>query len=197
MRYNSKKGYLNIARINYQGTYALGPGRRFAIWLQGCPFSCKNCTTPEYIPFTAANWVETEKLAKIISSLDGFDGLTISGGEPLAQSMELLNLLSLVRRNRPDLSIILFTGFTLARIQQDTVSLDTIKQVDVLIDGLYVDQLNDNKGLRGSTNQRFHFITDRLKPYQEFFYSCNRIIEFSIDGNYIRTTGINPAGFTL
>ena len=32
--------YLNVARI-IENTEAEGPGKRFALWVQGCPFRCK------------------------------------------------------------------------------------------------------------------------------------------------------------
>ncbi len=44
---------------------------------------------------------------------------------------------------------------------------ELLRYCDLLIDGQYVEHLNDGNGLRGSSNQRFHFLTDRLLPFQE------------------------------
>jgi anaerobic ribonucleoside-triphosphate reductase activating protein len=38
-----------------------------------------------------------------------------------------------------------------------------LDQVDVLVDGPYISRLNNNRGLRGSENQKIHYLTDRLK----------------------------------
>jgi anaerobic ribonucleoside-triphosphate reductase activating protein len=32
-------------------TEAEGPGRRFALWFQGCPLRCPGCCNPEMLPF--------------------------------------------------------------------------------------------------------------------------------------------------
>src|ERR1700677_380389 len=32
-------------------TEAEGPGRRFALWFQGCPLRCAGCCNPEMLPF--------------------------------------------------------------------------------------------------------------------------------------------------
>src|SRR6059058_3547475 len=32
-------------------TEAEGPGKRFALWFQGCPLRCPGCCNPEMLPF--------------------------------------------------------------------------------------------------------------------------------------------------
>src|SRR5947209_6849014 len=32
-------------------TEAEGPGKRFALWFQGCPLRCAGCCNPEMLPF--------------------------------------------------------------------------------------------------------------------------------------------------
>jgi pyruvate-formate lyase-activating enzyme len=39
---------LNIA-ATCQATYALGPGLRSAVWVQGCPFRCPGCISPDWV----------------------------------------------------------------------------------------------------------------------------------------------------
>src|SRR6202008_400270 len=41
---------LNVAQI-VPYTEAEGPGRRFALWFQGCPLRCPGCCNPEMLPF--------------------------------------------------------------------------------------------------------------------------------------------------
>ena len=42
-------------------TEAEGPGKRFAVWFQGCPLRCPGCCNPEFLPFQGG---ETKTLAR-------------------------------------------------------------------------------------------------------------------------------------
>src|SRR6188474_114281 len=68
-------------------TEAEGPGRRFALWFQGCPLRCPGCCNPEMLPF-AGGTPRTigDVLAKVerARNADAIEGVTLLGGEPLA-----------------------------------------------------------------------------------------------------------------
>ena len=49
-------------------------------------------------------------------------------------------------------------------MKSEAVSL-TLKKIDVLIDGRYIEELNDDLPFRGSSNQRIHLFSDRYKEY--------------------------------
>src|SRR5262249_15604564 len=80
---------LQVAQI-VPCTEAEGPGRRFALWFQGCPLRCPGCCNPEMLPFTGgqtltlADVVEQVRLAAVEN---GIEGITLLGGEPLAHAM--------------------------------------------------------------------------------------------------------------
>src|SRR5262245_15206860 len=78
---------LQVAQI-VPCTEAEGPGRRFALWFQGCPLRCAECCNPEFIPFAGG---ESMTLATVLAQLDsarrdGIEGITLIGGEPLAHA---------------------------------------------------------------------------------------------------------------
>ena len=56
---------LQIANI-VPCTEAEGPGRRFALWFQGCPLRCPGCCNPEYLPFKGGNSIA---IADIVEQL--------------------------------------------------------------------------------------------------------------------------------
>lgn len=157
------KKKLNVAAFQ-AGTRALGPGRRFVLWVQGCPFSCKGCISPEWIPDVTANLISIDEMAdKILNA--GVDGVTFSGGEPFLQAGLLSQLTSKLKDSRPDLSFIAFTGYELHQLRRPE-ALSLIHELDLVITGKYVESLHTGRGLRGSENQELHFLTDRLKPFE-------------------------------
>ena len=174
-------------------TTALGPGRRFVIWLQGCKRRCYGCASPEFQPLDGGTRNSVDQLLdKIVESTD-IDGLTVSGGEPMLQKEALSSLLHKVREMRPDLSVILFTGYLLEDFQSD-VSKDVLDCIDLLIDGEYYHEQNDDMGLRGSANQRLHFLTSRLTSHKEELETGKRKYDMHLHGdNEIWTIGIAPS----
>lgn len=184
---------LNIAQI-CPATYALGPGKRFVIWVQGCPFNCAGCIAPDWIPLKTADIVTVQDLARRIITSDDLEGITISGGEPALQAGGLAKLLSLVKAIKPSLSTIAFSGFTIEQLQKKAVIDSSVReflnQLDVLIDGLYVKDLNDNLGLRGSSNQRAHFLTDRYVAAKDSFTSAPRQLEVHLLKSELLMVGV-------
>ena len=157
---------LNIA-ATVPATRTLGPGLRAAAWVQGCCFNCPGCISPEWIPKELARLVTPQDLASELLANPEIEGLTFSGGEPMLQAAGLASVVRLARMQRQaPLSIISFTGFTLDQLRRNSARMpgveDFLGEIDVLIDGLYRADLNDSRGLRGSSNQRIHYLTGRL-----------------------------------
>ena len=70
-------------------TEAEGPGKRFAVWFQGCPLRCPGCCNPEFLPFQGG---ETKTLGEMAEWMRrsreerGIEGITLLGGEPFAHA---------------------------------------------------------------------------------------------------------------
>jgi anaerobic ribonucleoside-triphosphate reductase activating protein len=182
---------LNLAAICPR-TQALGPGLRSALWVQGCPFRCQGCISPAWIPIRPARSEYPVRLAhRLLSDLD-ITGITISGGEPILQASALAAFLETARSIR-EIDVILFTGYTIENLQAfppfSAVSR-LLSLVDVVIDGPYRAELNDNRGLRGSKNQRVIHLTDRLIEYD--FINQPRQSEVQITDGQLLFVGIPP-----
>ena len=156
--------FLNLAAA-VKSTGALGPGRRAALWTQGCVFHCPGCVAPDWIPIQPAHLITVDVVLDFLLGDPHINGITISGGEPMLQASALARLVRMARRRR-DLDVICFTGFQRSQLERTPpfpgIS-DLLNEVDVLIDGPYIARLNDNIGLRGSSNQRIHYLSDRLR----------------------------------
>lgn len=137
----------------------LGPGKRFAVWTQGCNRRCPGCTAPEAWDMQSGEEISVDALAMEIA-LSGADGLTISGGEPFLQPAALAGMIDLVRRRR-DMGVIVYTGFTLEELREMPEAQALLERIDLLIDGPYIRERDDGLSLRGSSNQRVIPITGR------------------------------------
>lgn len=179
---------LNIASTLI-GTQTLGPGWRSAVWVQGCPFRCPSCIAPNWLPFTPANLVSPRQLAEELISDTSITGISISGGEPFCQSSPLAEMVTIAREMR-DISVIAFTGYRLKDLQRfaDPGVKDFLGVIDVLIDGPYISALNQGIGLRGSSNQEIHHLTERLRGFD--FEGCNRRVDLILSGLELRIVGI-------
>jgi len=191
----SHKPLLNIAEI-CPATYTLGPGQRFVIWLQGCCFNCRNCISPEWIPQKEAMMVEPIQLGDYILSIPHTEGLTVSGGEPMLQASALSKLFTYLRQ-KFSISIICYTGFTLEylRAKSDPAIDQLLTMIDVLIDGQYIPELNDNQGLRGSSNQIVHFLTSRHRNESSRFTRGRRDVEIHLNDDSALMVGVPSQHF--
>lgn len=179
---------LNVASLAAH-TRALGPGTRAAVWVQGCPLKCPGCVAPEWIPFVPAMTLTPQEILDRLD-LDAISGLTFSGGEPMEQAAGLAALARLARLKK-DLDLICFSGYRYERLMKNPPNPGVaalLEEVDVLIDGPFIQSLNNSRGLRGSTNQRVIHLTSRLRSYD--FESQTRAVEITITDGELAFIGI-------
>ncbi len=66
-----------------------GPGLRYVIFLQGCPYRCPYCHNPDTKPFEGGTVYDIHALCDRVERYKTYfangGGVTVSGGEPLAQ----------------------------------------------------------------------------------------------------------------
>jgi len=147
-------------------TEAEGPGRRFALWVQGCSLDCPGCCNPEL--FDPAGG-ERIPIATLIAELDAaaqehrVEGLTVVGGEPLEQ---LQGVAALAAAARPrGLGVLLFTGFTWGEAASLPGFAELSANVDTFVCGRFDprrrEPLRGGRAYIGSTNQTLHHLSDR------------------------------------
>lgn len=182
---------LQVAQI-VPCTEAEGPGRRLALWFQGCPLRCPGCCNPEMLPFEGGALLQLSAVVEQIrraANQQGVEGITLLGGEPLAHAREAV---ALARQVRADgLSVMIFSGYTLeeARLLPDPAVAELLGLTDILVDGLYLrEQPEQRRRWIGSANQRIHFLTDRYRADDACWQRSNtleirlRDRELSING---------------
>lgn len=159
------------------GTEAEGPGRRFAIWVQGCTIRCAECCNPEMFSARGGQEVEIDTLVEQILVTDDVEGVTFLGGEPFEQAEALTEVARRVREG--GLSVMAFTGYTLDELRKmdDPHAGALIEACDLLVDGRYERDNPESGGRRwiGSGNQIMHFLTDRYDPDDPQFTAANTV----------------------
>jgi len=91
------------------------------------------------------------------------------------------------------LGVIVFTGYYLQELRDldDQDTNDLLNSIDLLIDGPYLENMNDNLGLRGSANQSMWYLTDRYRECHDALEYGSRKLELTRS----LIIGIKPRNF--
>lgn len=92
---------------------------------------------------------------------------------------------------------IIYTGYTieaLAKMNDDRITKIITGLADLIIDGEYIEELNDGRSMIGSSNQNLCYITERYKKDLFLYEEHKRKIETYITGNDVFTIGIPEKG---
>ena len=170
-----------------------GEGVGVSLFVQGCPFHCKNCFNSDTWDFNGGKeWTEEikDKFMKLIDR-PYIKRVSFLGGECLADQNldEVLKLVKQIRNSYPDKTIWLYTGFEwnslMSKICQPTFPdkdferiieihkkrKEIISNVDVLVDGEYIDEQKDlSLKFRGSKNQRVIDVKQSLAQNKVILY---------------------------
>ena len=121
-----------------------GPGVRYVVFMQGCPLRCACCHNPETWDlsggkeYTAAEVAAKAERYREYFGNDG--GITLSGGEPMLQPAELVDLCRAVHAAGKD--VMAYTGFTyeelLDRQKDDPALAELLNEIDTLVDGRFI-----------------------------------------------------------
>lgn len=178
------------------GVNTLGPGNRFVVWVNGCEKHCKGCVSERL----QKKCPENER--DVISFLSEFDftdvdGVTISGGEPFDQIVDLEKMVAyLFETGIRD--ILIYTGYTKEQLEvwQDDRVKSIFSKIAVLIDGPYVSELDFGEdNLKGSINQRIFYFNDKLKNKYLMYHKKERKMQELNIGNYSLAVGIPDRKF--
>lgn len=155
---------MNFAQIRKYDV-ANGPGIRTTIFVTGCTHKCPNCFNEEYQDFNFGNpWTrkETDEVIEDLK-LDEVKGLTVLGGEPFQNEVDLLQIIRDIKKEVQK-DIWIFSGYTYEEILKDQDKKKLLEECDVLVDGRFVEALKDlSLRFRGSSNQRIIDIKKSLE----------------------------------
>lgn len=168
-----------------------GEGVGVSLFVQGCPFHCKNCFNSDTWDFNGGKeWTEETK-NKFMELIDRpyIKHVSFLGGECLAEQNldEVLSLIKEIRISYPEKTIWLYTGYNFdllnskyneykytsfaANADEWLTRWEIISNVDVLVDGEYIDEQKDlTLKFRGSKNQRVIDVKQSLTQSKMVLY---------------------------
>lgn len=177
-------------------TQVLGPGMRSVLWVSGCCFNCAGCVANH-----ARNGASTADTPKDLADWflrQGQSGLTLSGGEPFLQAGELSEMIALIRQSKPDVSVIVYSGFQIKELyamaragREDIAALLTA--ADVIIDGRYEAEHDDGRYAVGSANQNVIRLSQRLgQSVLDAYYTTDRArsVEIKVNPDGVKLVGV-------
>lgn len=168
-----------------------GEGVGVSLFVQGCPFHCFNCFNPDTWDFNGGKEWTTNTKEQFMKLIDRpyIKRVSFLGGEPLAKENidEICELIRDIKKMFPDKTIWLYTGFQFELLQSEyneysytpfandadewLTRWEIINNVDILVDGRYIDDLKDYKlAWRGSNNQKVIDIQKTLKQERIVLY---------------------------
>lgn len=122
------KGYVHSLEV---GSFVDGPGTRFVVFLAGCPLRCVYCHNPDACRISGDPTDSDEIVAQIARTAGflsaGGGGVTVSGGEPLAQAAFALDILKGAR------ALGLHTALDTSGFLDDRVTDEMLDALDLVL----------------------------------------------------------------
>ncbi len=141
-----------------------GDGLRVVLWVSGCNHHCKNCHNPITWDANEGVFFDENAEKEIYQELEKeyTNGVTFSGGDPLfPDNRNTITLFAQkIKKRFPLKTIWCYTGY----LWEEVKELEVIKQIDVLVDGRFIEELADPQlHWKGSSNQRVIDVQKTLK----------------------------------
>lgn len=131
-----------------------GIGLRTVIFFAGCPHQCLGCHNPESWKMTNGIDMSVDEIFNEIKN-NPLTDVTFSGGEPLIQAKELVQLAKKIKSIQKNIWV--YSGFTYEEIINGNhpYQKELLDYCDVLVDGRFVIAERDlSLKFKGSRNQR-------------------------------------------
>ncbi len=144
-------------------SFANGPGARAVLWAQGCSIQCHGCHNPHTWSRDPVRVCSVDAVVQWFRAQPALRGITLSGGEPFEQAKGFAALCRALRAEGAD--VVAFSGLTRRALEAGArpFSAELLAEVDLLIDGPYLAEKRTRLPLRGSSNQRLHFLSGRIR----------------------------------
>jgi anaerobic ribonucleoside-triphosphate reductase activating protein len=143
----------------------LGPGRRAAVWVQGCNLACVGCASVDtWDPMDGFERSPGQVLADLTRLIEDFDltGLTVTGGEPFQQPDAVAEVIEGIRAHDNSVDVLVFTGYAESAARRRSPKL--FAAADAVIAGRYEQDLPATNKLLATSNQALVINNEKVRP---------------------------------
>lgn len=136
-----------------------GEGVCVSLFVSGCTNYCKGCFNKETWDFNYGKEFTEETMNYILDNINKngvIRNFSVLGGDPLHEKNlpTVLNILEKVKQTYPLITTYVWSGYLYEDLL-DKYGEGIFKDIDILIDGKFVEELKDlTLKLKGSSNQR-------------------------------------------
>ena len=166
--------YCSIKKVDI----ANGPGVRVSLFVSGCRNHCPGCFQPETWDFDYGQKFtnDTFKALQEALSKPHIQGVTILGGDPMEpENIDTVEKIcfatKLMHKN-----VWVYSGYTLEQLWQRYTERDFWHNIDVLVDGRFIEELKDlSLQFRGSRNQRLINLPETFRTGDIVLWEDNNV----------------------
>lgn len=160
-----------------KNTKVEGPETRYCIWVQGCSRHCRGCQAVHTWSHSGGILYDVNDIISDIKKTKNIEGVTFLGGEPFEQAEALGIIAKAVKET--GLGVLCFTGGLFEELQLIDENKTLLENIDLLIDGAFeADKIDYSRPWCGSSNQRYHFLTNRYN--EDIFKKYTNKVEINI-----------------
>lgn len=173
-----KKKQMKISLLKIeQDTTVDGPGFRTAVYCAGCENACPGCHNPQSWDINAGTPTDIDDILAVILA-DPYADVTFTGGDPMFRPEGFTELAKKIKQQSTK-NIWCYTGYRFEAIKDKPLQRALLEQIDVLVDGPFVEKLKDKDLLyRGSSNQRLIDVPRSLEENQTVLFEYDPIPSF-------------------
>lgn len=140
--------------------------------MRGCSKDCPECYNQDFRKKRKVDAYSISSLYEMVMThRKEISGVTFSGGEPFDQAEGLYYLA--LHLKEAGLNIMCYSGYTLNELQNNSDSncKNLLGEIDILIDGPYIKNLNEPSMWKGSSNQNVYFFNKSLSVNEQHINS--------------------------
>jgi anaerobic ribonucleoside-triphosphate reductase activating protein len=126
-----------------------------SIYCSGCHRDCPGCQNSDLQSFKNGILMDSDEVVELVTArISLIESVVFLGGDWMNYTKELKEVSKQIKHLHSNLRLILYTGELI-----ETISNDILENLDIIIDGPYMENQKTNYAIPATSNQRVFFNT--------------------------------------